>query len=104
MLSQQDAILLWQVMPTVFGCPEKDDGGAGTATRAGAALRLALLSQRASRALPCSRGQGSSARALPMGQHSQAHPLARGQPALHLPKSHFLKAGLLVRREELLHS
>lgn len=54
MLSQQDMMLLWQVIPTAFGCPEKDDGSAGAAMRASPALPVALLSQRASRALPCS--------------------------------------------------
>lgn len=54
MLSQQDVILLWQVMSIAFGCPEKDDGGTGTATCVSAALRVALPSYRVSRALPCS--------------------------------------------------
>lgn len=98
MLSQQDATLLWQVLSTAFGCPEKDDGGTGSVTRASGALQVVLLRQRVSRALPC-----CTARALPTGQCSRAQPLARGQLALHL-KSRFLKVKLLVGREELLHS
>lgn len=74
MLSQQDVILLWRVMSSAFGCPEKDDGGAGAATRDSAALQVALLSQRASRALPC-----SAARAALLGL------CLRGSAAKHIP-------------------
>jgi len=42
MWSQQDVVLLWQVMPLAFGCPEEDGGGTGSVTGARAALRVAL--------------------------------------------------------------